>query len=54
MAACPVYQFLGGELGDLQSEARHQARTVVGATNLFVLFHEQYLEPLGSDVLCHP
>jgi hypothetical protein len=47
-----LYQSVGRELGDLQSAGRHQAGTVVGVANLFVLFHQEYLEPLGSDVLC--
>jgi hypothetical protein len=48
-----LYQSVGRELGNLQSAGRHQACTVVGMANLFVLFHEEHLEPLGSDVLCH-
>jgi len=48
-----LYQSVGREAGDLQSAGRHQAGTVVGVTNLFVLFHEEHLESLGSDVLCH-
>jgi hypothetical protein len=48
-----LYQSVGRKPGDLQSAGRHQACTVVGMANLFVLFHEEHLEPLGSDVLCH-
>jgi hypothetical protein len=48
-----LYQAVGRQPGDLQSAGCHQASAVIGMADLFVLFHQEYLESVGSDVLCH-